>query len=228
MGERGGIALQEDGRTETGILKDPGLRLDIIDGGLVRDFGDVLTIGADLGSEGRSEDVDLLVEFEIEDSVVGDVEGGGILGERMGVGADVEHHQGAEAAALRGPAGAEGVASPGGGRTGDGATEGDEGDAAVGKVGERGAVDDFVGGVVLAIEDDDLVLVVLRRKQVARTIRLGHLGADGLELGDQVLDGGMVVGNDGHLDRSGDEHGADEDQGQTQVGADAGKHGLIK
>jgi hypothetical protein len=38
----------------------------------------------------------------------------------------------------------------------------------------------------------------------------------------------MVVGNDGHLDRSGDKDGADEDQGQTQVGADAGKHGLIK
>ena len=61
VGERGGIALQEDGGTETGILEDPGLRLDVIDGGLVGDFGDVLTVGADLGGEGRSQDVDLFV-----------------------------------------------------------------------------------------------------------------------------------------------------------------------
>ena len=129
MGERLGFALQKDRRTEARILEDPGLRLDIVDRGLVGDFGDVLTVGADLRRERGGKHVDLLVELEVEDRLVGDVESGGVLGQRMGVRPDVEHHQGAEAAALRRPTRAEGITRPRSGRTRDRATEGDETDA---------------------------------------------------------------------------------------------------
>ena len=211
VSERGGVALQEDGGTEAAVLEDPGLRLDVVDRRLVGDFGDVLAVGADLGGEGRGEDVDLLVELEVENCVVRDVEGGGVLGERMGVGPDVKHHQGAEATALGRPAGAEGVAGPRSRGAGDGATEGDEGDPAIGKIGERRAVDDLVRRVILPMEQDHFILVVLRREQVARTVGFGHRGADGLEFFDQRFDGGVIVRNHGHLDRGGCEDCADEE-----------------
>ena len=61
VGQGGGVALQEDGRTEAGVFKDPSLRLDVVDRGFVGDFGDVLTVGADLGGEGGGEYLNLFV-----------------------------------------------------------------------------------------------------------------------------------------------------------------------
>ena len=52
VGERLSLALQEDGGSQAGILEDPRLRLDVVDGDLVRDLDDLLAVGADLGSEG--------------------------------------------------------------------------------------------------------------------------------------------------------------------------------
>ena len=146
----------------------------------------------------------------------------------MGVGPDVKHHQCAEAAALRRPTRAEGVARPGGGRTGDGAAQGDETDASVREVGQGCAIDDFVRSIVLTIKDDDLVLVVLSRKDVTRTVRFGHHGAGGGELGDERFDGGRVVGDDGHLERGGAKDGGGTGQSEAQERGDAGKHGVIK
>ena len=228
MGERLGFALQEHRGTQAGVLEDPGLRLDVVDGGLVGDFGDLLPIGADLRSEGRSEHLDLLVEIEFEDRLVGDVEGGGILGERMGVGTDIQHHQRPEATTVGGPARAESLLAPGRGRTGDGAAERDETDASVREVGESGAIDDLVRRVVLAIKDDDFVLVVGRREDLPRPIGFGHERAGHLEFGDERLDRFMVVGDDGDLDRGGAEDGGREHQSGAQEGGDAGRHASIK
>ena len=228
MGERLGFALQEDRRTEARILEDPGLRLDVVDGGLVGDFGDVLTVGADLRRERGSEHVDLLVELEVEDRLVGHVEGRGVLGQRMGVRADVEHHQGPEAAALRRPTRAERITRPGSGRPRDRTTKRDETDASVREIGQGRAIDDFVGSIVLTIKDDDLVLVVLGSEDVPRTVRFGHHGAGGGELGDERFDGEVVVGDDGDLERRGAKDGGGTSQGEAQERGDAGKHGLIK
>ncbi|MEY3853979.1 MAG: hypothetical protein RI910_2959 [Verrucomicrobiota bacterium] len=144
------------------------------------------------------------------------------------VGAHVEHHERPEAAALRGPAGAEGVASPGGGRSGEGAAKGDEADAAVRQVSEGRAFLDFVRDVFLAIEDDDLVLAVLHVDDLARPVGFGHHGAGALEFFDQGFDGDMVVGDDRHLEGGGAKGDGREGQDEAQEGADAGKHGFIK
>ena len=89
MRERLGLTLQEDRRTEAGILEHPGLRLNIIDGSFVRNLDDVLAIGADLRGEGRGEYLDLLVEIELEHGLVRDVERRSVFGQGMGIGADV-------------------------------------------------------------------------------------------------------------------------------------------
>ena len=168
------------------------------------------------------------MKVEVEDGLVGDVESGRVLRERMRVGPDVEHHQGAEATALGRPTRAEGLLAPAGGRAGDGAAQGDEADATVRQVGEGGTLLHLVRGVIFAIEDDDLVLIVLRVDDLAGAVGLRHDGAGPLELFDQGFDGDMVVGDDRDLDRGGAKGDGREGHDDAQEGADAGKHGSIK
>ena len=228
VGERGGVTLQEDRRTHMVVREDPGLRLDVEDGSLVGDLGDLLARAGDLGSERGSHHVDLLVEIEFEDGVVSDVKSGSVLGERVRIRAEIEHHQRAEAAAVRRPTGAEGVLAPGSGRAGDGAADGHEADSAMREVGERGAIDDLIRHVVLAVQQDDFVLLVGLGDEVTRLGGLGDDRAGRSEFRRKRLERGGIVRDEGHLDRGGAKGERREDQAGTQEGGDAGKHGLIK
>ena len=70
--------------------------------------------------------MDFFTEIEIEDRLVGDVERGGAHGERMGIRPHIQHHQGAEVAAILGPACAKRIACPRSGGTGNRPTQGDK------------------------------------------------------------------------------------------------------
>ena len=224
----GGVALQEHGGTDARVFEDPSLGLDVIDRGFISDLCGAPTSVGHLRSEGGSEHLDLLVQIEFEDGLIGDVEGGSILGKRMRVGAYVQHHQGAEASAFGRPSGAEHLLAPGGRRPGDRAAQGDETDATVGKVGKGRAVDDLVGGVILSIEYDDLIFVVSGDEDIPRTSRFVHDRAGGMEFVGERPDGRGIVGDDRDFDRRGAKSGGGEDQGGTQEGGDAGKHVPIK
>ena len=146
----------------------------------------------------------------------------------MGISPDVEHHQRAEAAAVLRPAGTKGILTPRSRRTGDRPAQGDEADATIRKIGEGRALLDLVWSVVLAIQDDDFVFLVLDVDELARAIGLSHDGAGALEFRDEGFDRGMVVGDDGDLDRCSAKNGGSKDHGEAQEGGDAGKHGSIK
>ena len=179
------------------------MRLDIIDRGFVGHLGDVLAIGAHLRGERSGEYEDLLVELEVEDRLVGDIESRGILGERMRIRSDVQHHQRAKATALRSPTRTKGILSPAGRRTGDGTAKSDEVDTTVRKICQCCAIPDFVGGVILAIQDDDFVLLVRGGENIARTSRLGDDGTRRMQFVGHRFDRGRVIGDNRHLDRCG-------------------------
>ena len=203
VGEGLGFTLQENRRTEARVLKDPSLRLDVVDRGFVGDLGDVLAIGAHLRGERSGEHEDLLVELEVKDRLVGDIESRGILGERMGVCPDVQHHQSAEATALRRPTRTKGILSPAGRRTGDGTAHRDEVDTTVRKISQRCPIPDFIRGVILTIQDDDFVLLVRGGENIARTGSLGDDRTRRMQFVGQRFDRGRVIGDDRHLDRCG-------------------------
>ena len=223
VGIGGGIAaLQEDrGAMLAGVMQ-PGLRLDVVDRGARLIGGDVLAVGGDLGGERSGQDLDLLGQSEVEDRVVEQVERGGVLEHRMGAGADVQHHQIAELAALSRPAAAEDIAAP---------LRVAASDAAVDRhhalAGGRMGGDGVLSGLGQRLESrgvqhDDVVAGSAgkfgrrRRGGLGRRCRLQRL--------DQRPGDGRVVADDEHLDGSGAEDGGQE--GRRQKAGEAGKHAL--
>lgn len=217
VAQRDGIALEQHHGAMVSGLKHPGLRLDVIHRGTAG-FGLTASIG-DLGSEGSGKNESLIIQGEVVDRVIFDVEGGEILDQRVGIGADIQHGGGTELLAVGGPSAAEVLAGPLGRGAGDGTVHDDQAVAGLREIGEGLLAGGAVGGELGLIKqgDVDLTQVSGQRGRGAADFRAALDKRSREVSADRIL-----VADDEHLQGRGREEGDGAKGGQTHEVAETG------